>query len=179
MGAMRDRLRRLVGLGIVLATIGCDRATKHLAQEHLADRPGRHYLADTLRLQYVENRGAFLGLGSDLPAWGRNALFVVGTGLLLVFVLATALRSSVSGVRLLGLALLWAGGASNLVDRMVRGSVTDFLNVGIGPLRTGIFTVADVAITAGSLFLLLELQADRRPRQPASDPSGESEAARD
>ena len=41
------------------------------------------------------------------------------------------------------------------VDRVVRGSVVDFINVGVGPLRTGIFNVADVAILLGVTVLLL------------------------
>ena len=48
------------------------------------------------------------------------------------------------------MALFLAGALSNLIDRIAVGSVIDFLNVGIGPLRTGIFNVADVAIMAGA-----------------------------
>ena len=54
-----------------------------------------------------------------------------------------------SGWPLLGLTLFVAGGASNWLDRVVRGSVIDFINVGVGSLRTGIFNVADVAIMLG------------------------------
>ena len=49
-----------------------------------------------------------------------------------------------------------AGGLSNLVDRIAMGSVIDFLNIGIGPIRTGIFNVADVAIMAGIALLLVD-----------------------
>jgi signal peptidase II len=55
----------------------------------------------------------------------------------------------------MGVCLVLAGGASNWVDRVVRGSVVDFLNVGVGPLRTGIFNVADVAIMVGVALLLV------------------------
>jgi signal peptidase II len=151
---MTLRIRRLAVLGLVLATIGCDRATKRLAVDHLAGRAVLRYLADTVRLQYVENRGAFLGLGAGLPGWARTSLFVVGTGMLLAGVVALGLRQRVRGASLVGLALLWAGGLSNLVDRVCRGSVVDFLNVGLGSLRTGIFNVADVAIMAGCALLL-------------------------
>jgi signal peptidase II len=151
---MTLRIRRLFILGIVLATIGCDRATKQLAVDHLAGRSGQRYLADTVRLQYVENRGAFLGLGASLPGWARTTLFVVGTGLLLAGMVALGLRHRVTGPCLVGLALLWSGGVSNLVDRVVHGSVVDFLNVGMGPLRTGVFNMADVAIMAGCALVL-------------------------
>ena len=49
-----------------------------------------------------------------------------------------------------------AGGISNLVDRIAMGSVIDFLNVGVGPFRTGIFNVADVAIVTGIGLLILD-----------------------
>ena len=55
---------------------------------------------------------------------------------------------------MVGLSLFVAGGASNWIDRVIRGSVVDFINVGIGPLRTGIFNVADVAIMLGAGVLL-------------------------
>jgi signal peptidase II len=62
----------------------------------------------------------------------------------------------------LGLTLFVAGGASNWIDRIVRGSVIDFLNVGIASVRTGVFNVADVAIMLGAgLFLLSELRSAR------------------
>jgi signal peptidase II len=46
-----------------------------------------------------------------------------------------------------------AGGVSNWVDRLVQGSVVDFLNVGIGPVRTGVFNVADMAIMLGAVLI--------------------------
>ncbi len=167
----RNRIRKLALLAIVLATIGCDRATKRLALEHLAYGPGHHFLADTVRLQFVENRGGFLGLGSDLPERARTALFVAGTGLLLLGVLVGGLRYGVRGPARAGLALLWAGGISNLFDRVARGSVVDFLNVGVGPLRTGIFNLADVAIMAGCLLLLARSGEGRSPAGPDAPPA--------
>jgi signal peptidase II len=52
-----------------------------------------------------------------------------------------------------------------LIDRLIYdGRVTDFLNVGIGPLRTGIFNLADMAILAGALLLVLKTGAASTPR---------------
>ena len=138
------------------AVIGCDRATKSLAVATLADGERRSFLADTVRLQYVENRGAFLGLGRDLGE--RPALLAAPRrhGALLLLAAALTLRSpSRSVVEALAWALLIGGGLSNLADRALRqGSVVDFLNVGLGPFRTGIFNVADVGITTGTVLLL-------------------------
>jgi signal peptidase II len=147
------RLLLLVAIG---ATIGCDRVTKHVAATTLAEAPSRSFLADTFRLEYVENTGAFLGLGADWPLAIRTAVFGVGNGLLLVGLVVLALRARWPGRALLGVALFVAGGASNLVDRIAYGMVIDFMNVGIGSLRTGIFNVADMAIMLGAGILVLE-----------------------
>ena len=60
-------------------------------------------------------------------------------------------------VSFLGLALIWVGGISNLIDRFVHhGLVTDFIVVWVGPLHTGIFNLADFAIMIGMLLMLVE-----------------------
>jgi len=146
---------RLVLLVAIVSTIGCDRVTKQVATAALAGVSARSYLADTVRLEYVENTGAFLGLGADWPDAVRRTAFTAGTGLVLLGVVGVAVRFRWHGWRLMGVCLVLAGGASNWVDRVVRGSVVDFLNVGVGPLRTGIFNVADVAIMVGVAVLLV------------------------
>lgn len=147
---------RLALLFLVMAsTVGCDRVTKHVATELLADKPTHSFLADTVRLTYAENTGGFLNLGTSLPPVARTAIFTVATGLALVLLLVVLLRSKSSLWRASGLALFVAGGISNWIDRALFGSVVDFMNVGVGGLRTGIFNVADVAIMLGvALFLL-------------------------
>jgi signal peptidase II len=151
------------------ATIGCDRVTKHLAATTLSHTASRSFLADTFRLEYVENTGAFLGLGADWPRPVRTTVFGVGNGLLLLALAVAAVRSRWSRRARLAVALFIAGGTSNLLDRITYGMVIDFMNVGIGPLRTGIFNVADMAIMLGAGMLALEgYRAERRaPPQDA------------
>lgn len=141
---------RTVLLVAIVATIGCDRVTKHFAMATLAGASSRSYLADTVRLEYGENAGGFLSVGANLPEAARISVFVIGTGFALLFTVWVAVRSSVSGWTLVGLSLFVGGGASNWVDRVTRGSVVDFLNVGFGSFRTGIFNVADLAILLGA-----------------------------
>ena len=138
------------------ATIGCDRVTKHVAATTLSQTPSRSFLADTFRLEYAENTGAFLGLGADWPTPVRTTIFGIGNGLLLFALVLAALRGRWSRRALLAVALFTAGGASNLLDRITYGMVIDFMNVGIGPVRTGIFNVADMAIMLGAGILALE-----------------------
>jgi signal peptidase II len=146
---------RIALMMVVLTTIGCDRVTKDAATTMLAGMPDRSYLADTVRLGYVENTGGFLSLGASLPRAARTALFTVATGFMLFTLLVLAIRRTWGRLPTLGLTLFVAGGASNWIDRVARGSVVDFLNVGVGPVRTGVFNVADVAIMLGAGILLL------------------------
>ena len=153
---MKD-LRRLLLLGLLLAgTAACDRATKHFAMTTLAGSPDQTYLSGTVRLTYHENPGAFLGLGAQWRPETRTAFFQFGNGLFLLATALLALRARFSRVGQAGLLLFLAGGVSNLVDRVAMGRVIDFLNVGIGPLRTGVFNVADIAIIAGVAILIAE-----------------------
>lgn len=162
---------RAILLLAVVATIGCDRVTKHLAATTLAGMPGRSFLADTVRLEYAENTGGFLSLGADLPPAVRTGLFTIGTGLLLLGAIVAAMRWRWRGPALAGFLLFIAGGASNWLDRVVHGSVIDFLNVGIGPVRTGIFNVADIAIMLGvGILVCSELGARARAALPHGPP---------
>jgi signal peptidase II len=177
---------RLALIAAIAATIGCDRVTKHLAATTLAGASSQSFLADTFRLEYAENAGGFLSLGADWPLAARTALFAVGTALLLLAVVIVAIRRRYGGWTLVGLSVFVAGGASNWVDRVAWGSVIDFINVGVGPLRTGIFNVADVAIMLGvGILLVEELRGDRgasismgseRPPDSGGSPERDSDA---
>lgn len=165
-----QRLRRIALVSaILIGCVGCDQTTKSLARDHLQGHAAMSFLADTLRLQYAENAGAFLSLGASLPhRWGF-AVFTIGG---IAFVLATlgyALIALKPGWRrAAALALISAGGIGNLVDRIrYDGRVTDFLNLGVGSIRTGIFNVADMALMLGMALFLL---AHHRTKRPLSTP---------
>jgi signal peptidase II len=87
--------------------------------------------------------------------------------LLLGLVYAALFARRLDRIRFIALTLVAGGGMSNLIDRlMFQGRVTDFLNVGLGSLRTGIFNVADMTILAGALLMLLKQRANRTPGTP-------------
>ena len=160
---MQD-IRRIVFIGlVVLGCIGCDQGSKIVAQHWLGDQR-YSYLGDTVRLGVAENTGAFLGLGSQMDETSRYWLFVVLTGLFLLGVLLFVLMNKrVEGQELLAWSLLLGGGLGNFIDRAFRdGHVVDFMNIGIGSLRTGIFNVADMAIMAGAFILIFI--SFKRPR---------------
>lgn len=153
-----------------------DHLTKLLAVEHLRVAPRYTYLGDTLRLQYSENAGAFLGLGADLDPKVRFWLLTVAVGLLLAGILVLLFtREGVTRGEAVGLTLIGAGGFSNWIDRLLNGGVViDFLNAGLGDLRTGIFNLADMAITGGVVFLaVLSLTGRHGPEKDDDAETGD------
>lgn len=166
---MSQAPKTLIIFLISLATIVSDQATKWIAKRFLWPNGFYSYAGDTFRLQYAENSGAFLGLGGNLPDPWRHLIFTVLVGVFLVALLVYLLRTNdLSNFATTCLAFICAGGLSNLIDRIAYdGRVVDFLNVGVGPLRTGIFNVADMAITFGALLMLWEsFRASRSAELP-------------
>lgn len=152
---------------ILTVSLGLDQATKWWAEKYL-DRSRTISMAnDTIRILYAENEGAFLGLGGNLPAKARFWLLTVVNAMFLTIIggILIAKWRMLAG-QFIALALLLSGGLGNLIDRTTQnGLVTDFLNVGIGPVvRTGIFNVADMAIMAGA-GLLFWLSFKQEPHQ--------------
>ncbi|MGC4099874.1 signal peptidase II [Ferruginibacter sp.] len=155
---MKKWTRTILFCFCCLAFIGCDRLTKDLAKQHLKDKPAITYLNDTVRLQYVENTGAALSLGDDLPkAASFWLLSILPLAILLaVFVYTVMHLQQMSTMKIFSIAMIFSGGIGNIIDRILFDRhVTDFMNLGIGSLRTGIFNVADMCVTGGVIGLLL------------------------
>lgn len=109
--------------------------------------------------------GAFLSLGADLPEHVRTAL-VVGGCIVLLMIAAALITRKISAVDFAAFSLMLAGGAGNLLDRILNHNrVVDFMNIGIGRVRTGIFNVADVALMVGFGMVAISSVAHRARRQ--------------
>ncbi len=148
--------RLLLLFAVLGLSVGCDQASKQLANATLKGEPMRSFLGDTFRLTWATNEGAFLSLGANLPDGMRFGILTVAVGLLLLgIVIFTATSGALDSGQVAGYAMIAGGGLSNWVDRARNdGAVVDFMNMGIGRLRTGVFNVADLAILAGIAFLL-------------------------
>ncbi len=152
-----QKLKRIALLFIVLlSSVGCDQATKSVAVNHLSSSPRLSFLNDIIRLEYAENPGAFLSLGAGLSQTTQQWLFIGFVALILIGFFLFALREleSVHTMVLVGFALFLGGGLGNIIDRFFNdGHVIDFMNVGIGNLRTGIFNVADMALMTSVVLI--------------------------
>src|ERR1700743_3513758 len=168
---MKNWLKVLLFCLISVLLIGCDRVTKDLAKEHLMYREPISYFHNSVRLEYVENTGAALSLGDQLPKSVSFWLLSIVPLLLLALLFGYAIKNAKTSsfIKMLAFSLIIAGGVGNIIDRLLYDRhVTDFMNVGISNLRTGIFNVADMCVTAGVIVLLFsyrEKKADLEPEQ--------------
>lgn len=155
-GRMRALTRCALIILVLIGCVSCDQVSKMTARAYLPGTGVHSYVGDTFRLEYAENPGAFLSLGDSLPSNVRYAAFTVGVGVLVAVLLGCAVLSPrLAWPQRLALVAIGASGTSNLIDRIrYDGVVTDFLNVGIGSLRTGIFNVADAIVMIGAICLL-------------------------
>jgi signal peptidase II len=165
---MRSIPRFIVVMLTLSCCVGCDQVSKSAARTMLHSGVTESLFSDSLRLQLTENPGSFLSLGASLPEHLRFTLFTAAVAVILAGLVCAALFARrLNTARFVALALLAGGGISNLIDRLLYdGRVTDFLNVGIGSLRTGIFNLADMAILAGALLLVFR----SRPSAPTPAP---------
>ena len=153
------------GLVVILGAVA-DQATKALARAYLSGREPIVLAGGAVRLAYGENAGAFLGLGAELSPVVRTLLFGVFAALLLVAVAVYVFTAPrLKPLDVVAGALLVAGGVGNLIDRALhQGRVIDFVTLRAGPLRTGVFNLADVFVMAGvGWFLVSTLQEGGEP----------------
>lgn len=161
------KTRLVILLAFLLCTVGCDQGTKFVARRHLGEMGAVSLPGGLGELRLAENSGAFLGLGAELPASVRWWVFTIGTGAgLLALAIYAVGYGRWTTVSFLGAALVVAAGASNLIDRVARdGLVTDFVMLRCGPLRTGVFNLADMFVLLGVSLIFL---AQWRTPQPVA-----------
>jgi signal peptidase II len=148
-------IRILVIAAIISINIGCDQSTKYLAKKHLPRETTIQVMDNFFVLQYAENKGGFLSMFSSLSRTFR--LFVLSIIPLIALVLMTfyiVATGELSFLHILGLSCIIGGGLSNIVDRLANEYVIDFMNVGIGMVRSGIFNFADLSIMGGTAVIL-------------------------
>lgn len=153
---MKNKWNRiLLVLGIIAANIGLDQWTKVWARETLQFKPMESYWNDFFRLIYVENKGAFLSLGADLSDGIRVLILHFFPAILLGALTLYAMFSrALNKWQIIGMSFIIGGGISNVYDRIVYEAVTDFMNMGLFGIRTGIFNFADVSIMVGLGIML-------------------------
>ncbi len=152
--------------------VALDQITKLLTKNFMALSESRKIVGDFLRYTYIENPGMAFGIHI-----GNRTLFTVFSVLasLIIFVYLLRTRGDHKLVRW-SLALILGGAIGNLIDRVVRGSVVDFIDVGIGDLRWPVFNIADMAVSIGMIVLIVVILFERSPAEKP-DPQQQTESS--
>jgi signal peptidase II len=161
------RPRWLLFLGLAIALVVVDQATKAVVTSALRPGESRPIVGDVLRIVFSENSGALFGLFKD-----NAAMFGIVSLAVIALIVAYHGRTGRSTYMSLALGLLLGGAVGNMLDRLRLGYVVDFVDGGIGSLRWYTFNGADSAI---SLAILLLLLAALRPS--LAEPAGAGVAA--
>lgn len=146
-----------------------DRITKFLAIKYLQ---GKYYslLGELVVLTYVENEGAFLGAGSNFPPFVKLIIFIILPLLACIGGIIYCLIKEQDKFTIAYIVSIAAGGIANIQDRIFNdGKVTDFLNFGIGSLRTGVLNLADMSITFGAILLIVHEILKEVKQKPNND----------
>lgn len=150
----------LIGLipGIFLA----DRISKYWIENHVSFWDTYAVIPGLFSIVHAQNRGAAFSLLAEAPDAVR-AVVLIGMSSVVTLVVAWMFRGALlrpethSAAGRLALALVLGGALGNLYDRILRGSVTDFLLVYWQDWQWPAFNVADSAISVGAVLLLIDL----------------------
>lgn len=145
-------------LWLSLAVIVADRASKY-AIERFTSADFRHDVIPNFAvLVHSVNLGIAFGILSD-SASKTVAMMLIGSSAAVVLLLVWILITGHAGDQLshAGLALIAGGATGNLLDRVMYGGVTDFVELHAGRFEWPAFNLADTAITVGALLLILAL----------------------
>ena len=154
-----------------LSVIALDQVTKIVVHHYIAGRPPVEVIPNFFSLWYSRNAGGLFGSFRDLGDPWRILLLTVPPIAAVGFIAAYLARMQPPDrPTLFGLGLILGGAIGNLIDRVIRGEVVDFLDVYLAPSRLAdwfvsvfgtahwpTFNVADSAIVVGAGLLLLSI----------------------
>ena len=161
----RDVIWKLAYLAIAGGVFLIDQSSKAWAVRRLRLGDDIQLIPGFLNFAYAQNTGVAFSMLDDHGSTGRWGLSLVAliAGTLVVYFFWRTPRTD---DRILGaLALLLAGIAGNVVDRIRLGFVVDFIDVQFGSWHYPTFNVADMAIVCGALLLVIDMFLVKRKHQ--------------
>lgn len=153
---------RAAWLWLTVPVIAADQITKYLVEQRTPEEYTRTMIPGFFDLVHRHNRGVAFSMlaDSDSPWLGPLLIgFSLAVMVLLVWLLVSGRAGG--GRARSGLALILGGAVGNLVDRLLHGSVIDFLDFYAGRYHWPAFNVADSCIVAGAGLVILELLFER------------------
>ena len=174
MSASTGRPRWGLFLGLAAAVVVLDQLSKAWLRGTLQPDERMEILGDLVRFIHAQNSGALFGLFRDQAY--LFALVSIGVVALIVWYHRSSGRNTWLSI---ALGLLLGGAIGNMIDRFRFGSVTDWVDIGLGDLRFYTFNVADAAITGATLLLILIALWPSRPVAAAPPDAGATSATTD
>ena len=150
-------MKRNIFIALLIAfNIAIDQISKIIVRANFDYREIKPIIGDKFILQYVENKGAFLGMGSDMNESLKMIFLLVLPALVLGYVIYYIIKNkNLDRLSLIAFCCIIGGGIANVFDRIVRSEVTDFFFINLGGVfKTGIFNVAALSVTTGMIMLL-------------------------
>ena len=150
---------RLVPFLIGAVVVVLDRFTKGLIKTHFSAYDSVTVIPGLFNIVHTENPGIAFGMLANASGPWRDILLIGFSAIVLIAISAMLLRPSTQRDSLLrtAFAFILGGAFGNLYDRIVNGTVTDFVEVHAGQHYFPAFNVADSAITVGACLLLLDM----------------------
>ena len=146
--------------------VGLDQLTKWYVSSVMPLHASYPVIDGFFSITYVRNPGAAFGfLANAVPLFRSTFLIAVSTAAI-VMILYYLSRNRIAGTMIIcALSLIVGGAAGNLIDRVMLGSVIDFVDLYAGSWHWPAFNVADSAISVGAALLVIELFRKRRAEE--------------
>jgi signal peptidase II len=154
-------------LAIIAAVVLLDRLSKLYIQANFSPFDIVPVIPGIFNIVHAENPGAAFSLLADAPLAVRRAVLVVLSGAVMVIIGFLLFRKQPVAPREtaltpIGLSLVLGGALGNFWDRVIVGTVTDFIQVFIGSYEYPSFNIADSAIFCGAVLLIADLWRTRK-----------------
>lgn len=150
-------IRTLIIFTVLLTNVGCDQISKTIVRKNIEYHENIELIRDHFTLTKVENSGAFLSLGTSLPAPIKMILLnILPLIALIAGIIFLLIQTNLPKISVIGLCFIIGGGLGNIYDRILYGSVTDFLHIDFIIFQTGIFNMADVSIMFGMFLIIVQ-----------------------
>ncbi len=127
-----------------------DQMSKYQIRAHMSYGESIPLIGDVIRVTYIKNTGGAFGLLSENAPMLKVITIVLLAALIVVY---GVIRKRLGKFEQYSLLMILSGGVGNLIDRLISGFVTDFIDVWKWP----VFNIADISITVGCFLLLVHV----------------------
>lgn len=139
---------RLISVLIILFSVILDQIIKHLIYTYLRPVSVKMVIPGFLQLRYFENDGAMMGFMS-----GKTEIMTVASIVCMIAILVVIISGKMKfGVDYICLVFMAAGGFGNIIDRVFRGFVIDYIEVLF--IDFYIFNFADCLVTCSAFAII-------------------------